>query len=179
MINFRKANWEAFTAHSKEDFPRQPPPTDVFAGELGFQHIMTKAAAKNIPAGYIREIRPYYPREAVALVEEQDTLQATQPGDSRIATLTKEIDKEVTSYRQSKWEEFRDGVDLKKGASRLWSTVKNLSGQQKPPASQLVTFCDAPAWDKKDVPNSSTNSLHHVQPPPQRPTVSSPGSATS
>ena len=85
----------------------------------------------------------------MALAEERDALQATQPGDPRIATLTKEIDKEATSYWQSKWEEFLDGLDLKKGASHLWSTVKNLSGQQKPPASQPVTFCDMPVWDDK------------------------------
>ena len=127
FINFRKADWEAFTADSEEAFSLQMPPTDVFAGKCHFRRIITKTAAKNIPAGCIHEIWPYYPREAVALAEEWDALQATQPGDSCIATLTREIDKEVTSYQRSKWEEFLDGVDFKKGASRLWSTVNNLS----------------------------------------------------
>ena len=127
FINFRKADWEAFTADSEEALSRQPPPTDVFAGELHFQRIITKTAANNIPAGCICEIWPYYLREAVALVEERDALQTTQLGYPCIATLMREINKEVTSYQRRKWEEFLDGVDLKKGASRLWSTVKNLS----------------------------------------------------
>ena len=121
FINFSKADWPAFTGLSEEAFGREPTPTNVYVGERRFRQILKKAAARTIPAGCIREVRPFFPTKVAVLAQERDDLQANLPGDPCIPQLTKEIDKEVTSYQQHKWEEYLGGVDLKSGAKCLWS----------------------------------------------------------
>ena len=80
----------------------------------------------------------------MALTEEQDALQAIQLGDPCIVMLTTEIDKEVTSYWRSKWEEYLDGMDPKKWSPLAVEHNEEPLGQRKPPASQSVTFSDVP-----------------------------------
>ena len=121
FINFSKADWPAFTGLSEEAFGREPTPTNVYVGERRFRQILKKAAARTIPAGCIREVRPFFPTKVAVLAQERDDLQANLPGDPCIPQLTKEINKEVTSYQQHKWEEYLGGVDLKSGAKCLWS----------------------------------------------------------
>ena len=76
---------------------------------------MVKAAAKNIPAGCICEIHPFFPREAAALAEEKDLLQATNAGDAKVPQLDREIDLAVNSYQQGKCMEYLEGINLGKG----------------------------------------------------------------
>lgn len=150
FINFRKANWEGFREDTEAAFARLAPPDDVFQGERLARRIITKAAANNIPAGRIREVRPFYPKEAADLARERDRLQRDSPGDPGIHLLTEEIAQLVTKNKRSKWCEFLDGIDLGKGAGRLWSTVKHLCGQQQAPNNQPISFADGePVWSAK------------------------------
>ena len=81
FVNFKKADWNSFKSNTEKAFTAPKPLEDVLDGERHFGCIMVKAAAKNILAGCICKVHPFFPRQAAVLAEERDLLQATNRGN--------------------------------------------------------------------------------------------------
>ncbi|XP_053968871.1 uncharacterized protein LOC128870292 [Anastrepha ludens] len=130
-INFNKADWTRFAEFTGDIFAALPTPTDVRAGERAFRKAITAAAARFIPAGRIRDIRPNFPAEAAVLANERDRLRQADPRDPRIKDLYLEIRQLVTQHKRTKWVEHLKSCNLTSDVSKLWSTVRSLSNPTK------------------------------------------------
>ena len=72
----------------EEEIGRLPEPQDIHIGEKHFRKKITDAAKRDIPAGYIPEVRPNFSTEAAMLADERDALCVTNPDDPRIKRLS-------------------------------------------------------------------------------------------
>ena len=85
--------------------------------------------------------------------------------------LNTEIKIKINEHKRRKWLEFLDGIDLKSGARRLWSTVKALSGCIRAPDNQPVSFGGETVWDPKksaELFNKQYTPGSHTTDPQQR-----------
>ncbi|XP_053967611.1 uncharacterized protein LOC128869140 [Anastrepha ludens] len=101
-FNFKKDNWAGFTEFSEDTFAALPIPTDVRVGERAFRKVLTAAAARFIPAGSFKDIRPHFPPEAASIAKERDHLLQVDPGDPRIRDLNMEIRQLVNQHKRTK-----------------------------------------------------------------------------
>ena len=58
--NFRKANWEGFESDTEDAFAALPLPRDVRVGKCVFSCTLVKVAAKDILAGRIHKVYPFF-----------------------------------------------------------------------------------------------------------------------
>ncbi|XP_053968330.1 uncharacterized protein LOC128869751 [Anastrepha ludens] len=140
-INFNKPDWTRFAELTEDIFTALPIPTDVRAGERAFRKVITAAAARFVPAGRIREIRPNFPAEAAA-----------DPGDPRIKDLNSKIRQLVTQYKPTKWEEHLQFCNFTSGVSKPWSTLSSLPSPMKHNDKMDITF------------NGCTSTINHTKP---------------
>ena len=121
--------------------------------------------------GCIREVYPFFLQEAAILADKWDLLQATFPGDLRIKKLNREISKEVHTNKTAQWREFLEDINLRKGAGKLRSTIKQLSGHSWAPDNQSVSFNSEPVWDAQRCAKLFNWQYTPHPKPPQRPTA--------
>ena len=141
FINFRKADWQSFKEDLDLKLTYAKWPTNVYHAEKLFRKAITKAAARHIPQGRIKEVIANFPSDAAKLSKERDELQKEHPGDPRITELNYTINKKVIEHKRAKWTEFVKGMTHKGNSSKLWNAVKSLSSNNpKPPANRGIFF---------------------------------------
>ena len=118
-VNFSKANWASFREYLEEEIGRLPEPQDIHIGEKHFRKMMTDAAKRYIPAGYIPEVRPNFPTEAAKLADERDALRATNPDDTRNKTLSSNIKNVVRDHIRTKWRTYLRKCEFGSGVNNL------------------------------------------------------------
>ena len=151
FINFRRADWDGFEEESERLFASMSRPTDPYDGERRLRRALLTAAKRHIPGGSFHETRPFWPREAAEKAAERDALQASHPGHPRIAELGQEIDQATRSHRRDKWMALLDKINLRRGATDLWKTIKKLTGREPPPKCQPLTFGDKTVWEAEEA----------------------------
>ena len=101
-----------------------PEPQDIHVERETLPKKITNAAKRNIPAGYMPEIRLNFPTEAAKLVDERDTLHVTNPNDPHIKTLSSNMKKMVRDHIRRKWRTYQEKCEFGSGANNLWRTIK-------------------------------------------------------
>ncbi|XP_053968961.1 uncharacterized protein LOC128870372 [Anastrepha ludens] len=163
-FNFKKANWTGFTEFTEDTFAALPIPTDVRVGERAFRKVLTAAAARFIPAGSYKDIRPHFPAEAASLANERDHLRQADPGDPRIRDLNLEIRQLVNQHKRTKWVEHLKTCNLTSGVSKLWSTVRSLSNPTKHNDKVAITFNGCTSSDPKRCASYFSRLFRRVAP---------------
>ena len=150
-INFQKANWEEFKAHTENVFSTARPVTDVHKSEKFFRKTLQKAAKLHIPAGRIPKVYNALPTEAAILIDERDEIRKNNPSDARLTDLNQEIDEKINKHRKEKW--IKHLEDCPQGSKKLWKTIKNLGNTKEQPSNQGIKFGDKIYHDPKKMAN--------------------------
>jgi hypothetical protein len=151
FVNFKKANWDAFTLETEQSFAKSKLPEHPDKAEKAIRNIITKAAKKYIPAGRIPQVKPNYPSEAIPLTKERDDLRKSNPASPRITTLNREITKLVNDHRKTKWIQHLEAQEPNTKA--LWNTIKSISNPRTKCENQPITFETSPVYDNKKAAN--------------------------
>ena len=89
--NFRKADWEGFTAESERRFTETPLPTSWFAGEKVFRRILSHAWKHHIPCGHVRNYCGPLPDVVRPFITERDQRRTDDPLNPAIKLLDRDI----------------------------------------------------------------------------------------
>lgn len=143
-INFNKANWAGFTAHSELFFGNEILPTDVFSGEKKFRKFLIKCKKSFIPAGRIPKIRPNFPSAAALLADKRDEIRQNNPADIRIIELNRRISNLVNEHKKQKWLEHLSTATFNSGPKNLWKTVKGLTNKKQHGNNNYISFNNSP-----------------------------------
>ena len=151
-INFIKADWDKFTEYTEEEFGKIAMTDNVCTAEKTFRKILNKAAGRHIPAGRIPKTDgSLIPEEASDLIEERNTLRATNPSDPRINELNNEINKKIADHKREKWREKVD--ECKQNSNKLWTTIKTLNGNLPRTNNMGIYFNNKVINDPKKLAN--------------------------
>ena len=74
FINLRKANWDGFKRDIEAEFARIPLPTSCSVSEKEWRRVISKASARNIPAGFWRSYIPGLENKSSCIVAERDEI---------------------------------------------------------------------------------------------------------
>ena len=138
FVNFKKANWDDFTAQTEEKFASAPLTTNVHESEKIFRRIINKAAKNNIPAGRIPKIFNAMPTETADLIDERDQIRKEDPADPRIQELNTNINNKIKEHRQEKWIDHLKNCG--QGTKKLWDTIKSINNPPQQPDNQSIKF---------------------------------------
>jgi hypothetical protein len=137
-VNFKKADWEKFTAITEEKFSTAPAPTNIFEAEKTFRRIINKAAKTSIPAGRIKDTIPEIPRSAMDKINRRNELRDSNPSSPEIHQLNNEINSEINTFRKEKWKETVNNING--NSSKLFKLIKNLSNKDLANPNQAIRF---------------------------------------
>ena len=98
--NFRKANWDEFTAHTEERFAAMEPPISCSTGEYLFRQVLREASNLFIPKGNIPNMIPNLSDSSKRLIRERDTIRAHSPTDPGSPSSTNRLRR--TSTKQTR-----------------------------------------------------------------------------
>ena len=94
-MNFRKADWEGFTAETERNFTDAPLPSFSSAGEKVFRRILGDACRHHIPCSYVRDYCCPLPEVVRPLVSERDQRRIDDQLDSAIKLLDRDIQRHI------------------------------------------------------------------------------------
>ena len=141
FTNFRKANWDAFTAYTEERFAAVEPPTSCSTGEGTFRRIILDATEQFVPRGNIPNMIPNLSDSSKRLIRERDSIRAHSPTDPRLLLLNQQVEEDIKSTNMNTWIERTESCSHKHNASQFYSLIKQLSGKKKDSApNQPIIF---------------------------------------
>ena len=122
--NFRKANWELFTAEIERRTPGLPNPQ---ADDADAKHtaIATCAAKKSIPRGFNKHYIPGWDDSCNQLLRENQQATTKEDIDTTATTLLHKLDE----VRRARWTEVVESVDFTHSSRKAWQTIKKLTGR--------------------------------------------------
>ena len=167
-INFSKADWINFEKYTEELFETAATTDNVHKSEKIFRQILNKASKKFIPKGRIQKVINNVPTEAAQLMEERDELRRTDPSNTRIPDLTKNINTIIKDHRQKKWLDTLENCAA--GSKKLWNTIKSINNPGRTPSNQSVKFGDKHYNEPKKIANKLNS--QYTPPASTKPTKS-------
>ena len=156
FTNYKKANWNKFTEEIELSIQDAPAPNNVHSANKCLTNLILLADKHHIPKGRIKKLNQPLPNHIKDVLRDRNNLRSTNPTDSRIAPLNKEISKLIENHRADQWRDTLDKIgDHKKNSHTLWNTIHYLSGK-KPPAqpNTVITFKDKPAITPQQKANA-------------------------
>ena len=129
-VNFRKANWHAFTIASEAFFLILRPPTSCSAGEKEFRRILQKCAARYIPGGSYKTFVPGIDANSASLIEERDERRRRNPWDPEVTRINTAISTSLAASSRQRWMETVRDADRRSNPTRFWRLLKSLSGKK-------------------------------------------------
>ena len=155
FFNFKKADWDGFTASTERAFAAAPPPTSCSQGEATFRRILTSAAKSHIPCGNIKDHIPNLPDAARPLIRERDALRQTDPHDPNIPLLNNQITATIANNARKTWIEKVESCSPHQSPSAFWSLLRSLSGKKtRPPPNQPISFGNRTLTRHSDIAKS-------------------------
>ena len=148
-VNFCKADWPRFTAELDDLVSQLPPPAGCSSGERLLRDAIKTASKHSIPAGFRRDFKPEFPREAVDVAAERDRSRSSTPNDPRIEQLNLEISNLVSANKQRVWREKVCSANPRQNSAAYFSLMRRLQGKQSSvPRNQPVSFRGVPISDQ-------------------------------
>ena len=141
FTNFRKADWEGYTAESGRIFADTPLPTSCSAGERVFRQILCDAGRHHIPCGYVRDYSGPLPEVVRPLMSERDQRHTDDSLDPAIKLLDQDIQRHIRQEEQDQWRSLLESSDRATDPKRYWSLLRKLGGRSSiPPLNISITF---------------------------------------
>ncbi len=129
LINFKKADWESFTALTELEFEKLVSPVNVYKTEATFRKIINKISKVCIPARKIKKIIPDIPTEAAVKIVQRDELRRADPTSPEISQLNEEICIIIAVYKRDKCRETVEEIKPKTNSGKLFKLIKSLNGK--------------------------------------------------
>ena len=152
--NFRKANWDLFTAESENSYSNLPLPTSCAKGEKTFRQILQKASRRNIPRGNIPNFTQGLTQYAREMISERDDLRAADPTDPGIPRLESRIAWEVKRRKQEIWRETVESCSVSQCSSKYFKILRDLAGKRSlQDPNQPINFSNRIISEKAKIAN--------------------------
>ena len=130
--NFRKANWDEFTAAAEKSIPLIPrhdiPVEEAYSR---FNCALLKAAQTAVPRGCHAIYIPCMDEEAKALLEEYET--------SGVLDIADQLIESLDAARWARWEESTAHMNFTHSSRKSWSLLRQLGASQRLPRSTRPT----------------------------------------
>ena len=125
--NFRKADWDHFTAKLEETAEQLPIPDkrSVNRDYRFFTNLIKSTAKKFIPRGFRKSYIPMWDDECAALYQTYE--EAEDPSDIKLAATN--LLGKLDEKRQARWKETIAGIDFTHSSRKAWHTVNRLTGR--------------------------------------------------
>ena len=141
FINFRKADWVAFSREVEDAFSMEELPSSCGAGEKVFRRILTTASRRHVPRGHIPNCIPNLSHHAKSLIHQRDTLRSHSPTSPLIKRLDEQITQEIRNTNRQTWIHTVESCSHKYNTSQYFSLLKSLSNKRTNiPPNQPITF---------------------------------------
>ena len=141
FINFKKADWEAFSRETEDAFATLQVPSSCSTGEKVFRQILLSASLKHIPRGHIRNFIPNLSNNAKSLIQQRDTIRSNSPNNPVLSTLNEQITQEIRHTNRQTWIHTVESCSHKYNATKFFSLLRSLSGKKTTtPINQPITF---------------------------------------
>ena len=152
FTNFRKANWDEFTAHTEERFAAMEPPISCSTGEGMFRQVLLEATDLFVPKGNIPNMIPNLSDSSKRLIRERDSIRAHSPTDPRLPLLNQQVEEDINKTNQKTWIQRTESCSHKHNTSQFYSLIKQLSGKKTNPApNQPIYFHGKVLMRNKDI----------------------------
>jgi Reverse transcriptase (RNA-dependent DNA polymerase)/Endonuclease-reverse transcriptase len=124
--NFRKADWESFSASLERSIPCIPVrKLTVEEAFSRFYSAVRKSALKSIPRGFRPSYIPCMDSECVELLEQYEATNDSSIADHLIDCLN--------IARSQRWEESVSKLDFTRSSRKSWSLIRRLGEAEQPP----------------------------------------------
>ena len=120
-MNFRKVDWEGYTAESENKFANTPLPTSCSAEEKVFRQILSNAGRHHIPCGYVRDYSRPLPEVVRPLISERDQRRTDDPLNPAIKLLDRDRQQHIRQDAEDQWRSLRECSYRTTYAKRYWS----------------------------------------------------------
>ena len=130
--HWKAADWEAFTASVEESCDQGPSPDNsIKAASDHLTSSILAAAEKHIGRVAVRSTnKPWMTPPLRAAIKRRNRLRrARDPGWINACQEVREM---TLQAKTEKWEDFLESLDLHTDSSKVWRTVKSLSGSPRP-----------------------------------------------
>ena len=138
FTNPNRADWTSFREDTEKAFADMEEHRDVCRGERLFRDVVTRAAKQCIPAGRRPRCIPGLSPEVSRLCKRRDAIRQNDPNSPDILTLNQEISALTRQTRTDKWHELLKTFSHRSNPSKLFKTIKTLSG--KTPAEPNISI---------------------------------------
>ena len=129
--NYNKADWSLFKSELEKRVRRLGRPGNCKSGEIKFRKAVLSASKKAIPSDFRKDFEPGLPSEAVDLRKQVNVLRATNPRDSEISGLNRQINEIIDKNARDTWRQEVEEADPKTSSSKFFSLLRKLSGKSK------------------------------------------------
>ena len=125
--NFRKANWELFTAETERRTPGLPNPQadDADATYTAYCNMLICAAKKSITRGFNKDYIPGWDDSSNHLLREHQQATTKEDIDTTATALLHKLDE----VRRATWTEVVESVDFTQSSRKAWQTINKLTGR--------------------------------------------------
>ena len=125
--NFRKANWELFTAETERRTPGLPNPQGDAADDTytAYCNMLICAAKKSIPCEFNKHYIPGWDDSCNHLLREHQQATTKEDIDTTATALLHKLDE----VRRAKWTEVVESVDFTHSSRKAWQTIYKLIGR--------------------------------------------------
>ena len=125
--NFRKANWELFTAETERRTPGLPNPQaeDADATYTAYCNMLICAAKKSIPRGFNKDYIPGWDDSCNHLLREHQQATTKEGINTTATALLHKLDE----VRRARWTEVVESVDFTHSSRQAWQTINKLTGR--------------------------------------------------
>ena len=125
--NFRKANWELFTAETERRTPGLPNPQaeDADATYTAYCNMLICAAKKSIPRGFNKDYIPGWDDSCNHLLREHQQATTKEGINTTATALLHKLDE----VRRARWTEVVVSVDFTHSSRKAWQTINKLTGR--------------------------------------------------
>ena len=129
--NFRKANWQAFTAETERTSASLPDPgiADVDTAYAAYCNLLLSAAKKSIPRGYNASYIPGWDEECNHLLREHQQAGSREDVDTTATALLHKLD----ATRRARWTETVESIDFTHSSRKAWQILNQLTGRKTSP----------------------------------------------
>ncbi|XP_039276180.1 uncharacterized protein LOC120349716 [Nilaparvata lugens] len=128
-FNFKKANWNSFTAQMEKGIANiQPHPAEYGS----FLNLLKTTSYSSIPRGCRQNYIPGFSDDLQQLYNNYMDSFNTNPFSDNTHKLGEELNSRIADCRRQTWCKTLEGVDMKRNSYKAWQLIRKLNCESQP-----------------------------------------------